>query len=172
MNGFALLPKLTVKARGSRLWLWLLNFVLGRLIPFNRPHGFRILELGEDFLLTTAPYRRKNHNHLRGIHACAIATVAEFSGGYLLLSRLDPQKYRLIMSKIEVDYVYQAKEAIVSESRLEIARMKTEILDPLREQESVSFRIGSRIADVSGNPVAQAYTTWQIKRWDRVRTKI
>ncbi len=172
MNGFALLPKLTVRAKGSRLWLWLLNVLLCRIIPFNCPHGFKILELGDEFLRTTAPYRRKNHNHLRGIHACAIATIAEFSGGFLLLSRLDPQKYRLIMSRIEVDYVFQAKEAIVSESRLEAERMKAEILDPLKEQESVTFRIGSRVADISGNLVAQAFTTWQVKRWDKVRTKI
>ncbi len=172
MNGFALLPKLTARAKGSRHWLWLLNLLLGRLIPFNRPHGFRILALGEDFLRTTAPYCRKNHNHLRGIHACAIATIAEFSGGFLLLSRLDPQKYRLIMSRIEVDYVYQAKEAIISESRLAAETMKKEILDPLKEQEAVTFRIESRIADISGNQVAQAFTTWQIKRWERVRTKI
>ncbi len=172
MNGFALLPKLTSRAKGSRHWLWLLNVLLSRLIPFNRPHGFRILALGEDFLQTTAPYRRKNHNHLRGIHACAIATIAEFSGGFLLLSRLDPQKFRLIMSRIEVDYVYQAKEAIVSESRLAAETMKKEILEPLKKQEAVTFRIESRIADISGNQVAQAFTTWQIKRWERVRTKI
>ncbi len=172
MNGFALLPKLTARARKSPGWLRLLNLLLARIIPFNRPHGFAIEEIREDYLRTAAPYKRKNHNHLRGIHACAIATIAEFSGGFLLLSRLDPRKYRLIMSRIEVDYLYQAKERIVSESHLPEARLQQEIIEPLRQQEAITIRMESRIADISGNQVAIAFTTWQVKRWDRVRTKI
>ena len=172
MNGFALLPKLTARAKGSRSWLWLLNVLLSRIIPFNRPHGFAIEEISDVYLRTTAPYKRNNHNHLRGIHACAIATIAEFSGGFLLLSRLDPQRYRLIMSRIEVDYLYQAKERIVSESHLPETRLRQEIIEPLRQQEAISIRMESRIADISGNQIAVAFTTWQVKRWDKVRTKI
>lgn len=171
MNGFALLPKLTARAKSSKGWLRLLNLLLGRTIPFNRPHGFVIEEIRDDYLRTTAPYRRSNHNHLRGIHACAIATIAEFSGGYLLLSRLDPRKYRLIMSRIEVDYVYQAKERIVSESVLPPERLRLEIIEPLQQQEAITIQMESRISDVSGNHIATAVTIWQVKRWDRVRTK-
>lgn len=172
MNGFALLPKLTARARKSPGWLRLLNLMLARIIPFNRPHGFAIEEIREDYLRTVAPYKRKNHNHLRGIHACAIATIAEFSGGFLLLSRLDPRKYRLIMSRIEVDYLYQAKERIVSESHLPEVRLQQEIIEPLRQQEAITIRMESRIADISGNQVAIAFTTWQVKCWDKVRTQI
>jgi len=172
MNGFAMLPKLTARAKTSPGWLRLLNLLLGRIIPFNRPHGFVIEELRDNYLRTTAPYRRSNHNHLRGIHACAIATIAEFSGGYLLLSRLDPRKYRLIMSRIEVDYVYQAKDRIVSESDLPEERLQREIIEPLREQEAVTIRMESRISDVQGNRIATAVTIWQVKGWDLVRTKI
>ncbi len=172
MNGFALLPKLTARAKVSPTWLRLLNLLLGRVIPFNRPHGFVIEEIRDDYLRTTAPYRRRNHNHLRGIHACAIATIAEFSGGYLLLSRLDPKKYRLIMSRIEVDYVYQAKERIVSESVLPPERLRLEIIEPLQEQEAVTIKMESRISDVSGNHIATAFTIWQVKSWAKVRTKI
>ena len=68
-----------------------------------------------------------------------------FSGGYLLLSRLDPKQYRLIMSRIEVDYVYQAKDRIVSESDLPEERLQHEIIEPLREQEAVTIRMESRI---------------------------
>ena len=172
MNGFALLPKLTARAKNSAGWLRLLNLLLGRIIPFNRPHGFVIEELRDDYLRTTAPYRRSNHNHLRGIHACAIATIAEFSGGYLLLSRLDPKQYRLIMSRIEVDYVYQAKERIVSESDLPEERLQQEIVEPLRSQEAITILMESRISDILGNRIATAVTAWQVKRWDRVRTKV
>jgi acyl-coenzyme A thioesterase PaaI-like protein len=172
MNGFNLLSKLIVKARHSKVWLLVLNFMLGRIIPFNRPHGFSIVELAEERVTTCASYRRSNHNHIRGIHACAIATVAEFSAGLLLLSRLDPSCYRLIMSKLDVDYLYQAKQEIVAITCLSNDELRSRVIKPLQTAESHSIVMDTRVSDRDGNMVARARTTWQIKRWDRVRTKV
>jgi len=172
MKPFDLLPSLIVRARKSPFWLGVLNRVLWLTIPFNRPHRFRVVSIAADRVVTTAAYRRINHNHVRGIHACAIATIAEFSAGFLLLTRLDPSRYRLIMARIEVDYHYQAKEDIVSESFLAAERLNGEVIEPLKEQESVTVRVESRVTDGSGNDIATAWTTWQIKRWDRVRTAV
>ncbi len=166
------LPRLIDRARRSPRWLVVLNVLLGVVIPFNRPHGFRIEAIDTERVRAAASYRRVNCNHVRGIHACAIATVAELSAGMLLLSRLDPARYRLIMARIEVDYRYQAKAGIVSESHLTAAVLASEILEPLQTQESVQIRVASLVSDRSGNEIAVAHTTWQIKRWDRVRTKV
>ncbi len=172
MTGFDMLPKLLVKARGSKSWLALLNLLMRRIIPFNRPHRFQVVELTEERVKTGASYRRVNHNHIRGIHACAIATVAEYSAGLLLLSRLDPSRYRLIMSKLDVDYVYQAKMAIIAETALSRKDLQERVLDPLATQESCSIVMETRIDDAAGNRIARAHTTWQVKRWDKVRTKV
>lgn len=166
------LPKLIDRARRSPFWLTLLNLALGRIIPFNRPHGFRIVEIAPDRVCSAASYKRVNCNHVRGVHACAIATVAELSAGFLLLSRLDPARYRLIMARIEVDYHYQAKEGIISVSSLSAEQLDREVIGPLREQEAVSIRLQSLVRDNSGNDIATGHTTWQIKRWERVRTQI
>ncbi len=172
MKTFDLLSALTTRARISPRWLWVLNKVLGWTIPFNRPHGFRILEIGDHRVRTTASYKRSNHNHVRGIHACAIATVAEFSAGFLLLMNLDPKRYRLIMSHLEVTYLYQAKEQIISESFLSSEDLVTDVMSPLQEHDSITIRIESKVRDVSENDIAIAYTTWQIKGWDRVHTRV
>ena len=172
MSGLGLLITLKERAKTSSFWLWVLNRALGRIIPFNRPHGFRLIEVGDTFIRTTSPHRRSNHNHVRGIHACAIATVAEFSAGFLLLTKLDPVVYRLIMSRIEIDYHYQAKERIISESSLSDEEREEMVVKPLQDSESVSITMESRVKDISGNEIAIARTTWQIKRWDRVRTKV
>ena len=172
MKGIDTLSRLTSRAKGSSFWLWLLNRALGWTIPFNRPHGFNLIEIGDDLIRATAPYKRANHNHVRGIHACAIATVAEFSAGFLLLTKLDPKRYRLIMSRIQVEYLYQAKEQIVSECSILPEVMEEEIYKPLQEQESISITLKSRVSDLSGNDIAIAFTTWQVKPWDQVRTKL
>ncbi len=172
MKGFDFLPNLIKKGRTSRFWLRVLNTFLAYIIPFNRPHGFRILEIGEDRIQTLAPYRRKNHNHLRGIHACAIATIGEFSAGFLLLSKLDPAEYRLILSKLEVTYIYQAKQEIVAQAILKDEHFQERVLEPLRKEESCSLLMETQIHDREGNDIADVQTTWQIKRWDKVRTKV
>ena len=172
MKLFDLLTPLTTRAKKSPFWLWVLNTILGQVIPFNRPHGFGIEAIGDDFVRTRARYKKKNFNHIRGIHACAIATVAEFSAGFLLLTKLDPARYRLIMSNLEIEYTYQAKEEIYSESRYSEQDLDEQVVKPLEEQELVTVRMESRVRDKSGNEIALAYSTWQIKVWDRVKTKV
>jgi len=172
MKGFDLLPGLIVKSQRSKLWLYVLNFMMSRAVPFNAPHKFRIAEIGADKIITHAPYRRHNHNHIRGIHACAIATIAEFSAGFLLLTKLDPAKYRLIMSKLDVDYSYQAKQEIFAEAKISDKQLQQEVILPLQQGDRVSIVMETCIRDGSENEVAIAHTTWQIKRWDKVKTKV
>jgi len=171
MNGFARLPGLLQKARTSPLQLRLLNLLLGRVIPFNRPHGFAIERIEKDKIVTRARNRRRNHNHIRGIHACAIATIAEFSSGLILLAKLDPARYRLIMSGLEVDYLYQAKQNIYATTTLDEQRLEEEILQPLQNTDTVSISQQTLVTDQQGNLVARARITWQIKSWDKVRTR-
>lgn len=172
MSGLASLPALLEGARKSPFKRKLLNLFLGRLIPFNRPHGVNILELSDEHITTTAPYRRKNHNHIRGIHACCIATVAEFSSGLLFLSRLDPAQYRLIMAHLEIDYHYQAKSAIIAETRISAEQLQGEILTPLATAEKLLFTQITEVHDAQQHPIATARVTWQIKRWDAVKTRV
>ena len=172
MSGLGRLPALLEGARKSPFKLKMLNLFLGRLIPFNRPHGVRILELGKEHVKTTAPYKRKNQNHIRGIHACCIATVAEFSSGLLFLSRLDPAKYRLIMSQLEIDYHYQAKSKIIAETQISTQQLNDEILKPLADVEKLMFTQTTEVHDEQQHHIATARVTWQIKRWDAVKTKV
>src|SRR5689334_25303249 len=74
------------RAKHSRFFLWLLNRVLGYSIPFNKPHGIKLTAVHDDGVSVRLPYRRKNLNHLKGIHACALATMAEFSSGIALIT--------------------------------------------------------------------------------------
>lgn len=73
------------KAKHSKLYLKILNVMLARSIPFNKPHGFTIKEIYDDGFKISLPYKRKNLNHIKGIHACALATLAEYTSGLTLM---------------------------------------------------------------------------------------
>ena len=163
--------KLIEKAKSSSFYLWLLNVTFDRMIPFNRPHGFRIVEIGTHHVRTRLPYKTRNLNHLKGLHACALATLTEITGGFIFVTQLDPAKYRIILKKLEVDYLYQGKTDAYGEFRISATWMEEKVIGPLRTAESVEVVSAVNIVDEKGNGLTEGRATWQIKAWDKVKTK-
>jgi hypothetical protein len=164
--------KIVAKAKTSGFYRKILNFGLNRMVPFNRPHGFKIIEIGDYKLKTLVPFKKANFNHIRGIHACALATLSEFTTGFLLLSKLDPKKYRLILQNLSMDYHYQAKmnaygNFIISEDWLE--KM---IYIPLESTDKVLVECEVKIHDAKDNHLSTGVVIWQIKSWEKVNTKV
>lgn len=155
--------------KGARLLL--LDLMLHRLVPFNRPHGIRLAEVSEDRVSVVLPWRRANLNHLGGMHACAMATAAEYSSGLLLLRKIDPSELRLIMRSIAVDYSKQGRGASVASSELSGERFEKEVLAPISESGLADVVLESKVVDRSGNELCTARVAWQLKRWDRVRAR-
>ncbi|MFN7793135.1 MAG: DUF4442 domain-containing protein, partial [Cyclobacteriaceae bacterium] len=93
--------KILEKAKHSPFYLKLLNWGLYRMVPFNKPHGFRVVEIDDFRLKTLMPYKRSNFNHIKGLHACGLATISEFATGFLLLNALGQKKYRMILQRLE-----------------------------------------------------------------------
>ncbi len=163
--------KLIEKAKHSASWRWVLNQSLYRMVPFNRPHKFQVVEIGDNILRALIPYRKSNFNHIRGLHACALATISEFATGFLLLSRLDIKKYRLIMQRIEMDYHYQGKMDAFAEFRTSDEWFQQQIILPLKSQEAVIVPCEIKIHDAKGNHLTTGKVFWQIKDWEKVKTK-
>ncbi|HEY9006523.1 DUF4442 domain-containing protein [Ohtaekwangia sp.] len=160
------------KAKTSAFYRMLLNWSLNRMIPFNRPHGFRILEIGDYHLKTLVPYRKRNFNHIRGIHACALATISEFTTGFLLIGKLDSRKYRLIMQRLEMDYHYQAKMDATATFTISEEWIQRAVYEPLKTQEAVVIICEVKIHDANGNHLTTGKIHWQIKDWQKVKTKV
>lgn len=164
--------KYIADAKSSKFGLWKLNFGLFRMIPFNKPHGIKILEIKDNSVKTVIPLKRKNMNHIKGIHACGMATAAEFASGFQLLTQLGPRKYRLIMESLEMVYHYQAKTAITAEFEASNEWIESTIKRPLENNDSVLVKCEIKLFDTERNHVATGYTNWQIKPWAKVRTKV
>ena len=97
--------------------------------------------------------------------------MAEFSAGLLLLTRLDPIRYRLLMAGLEVEYLYQGRSDLIAETVLDQVRLESEVLAPLAATGALVKTLETNVSDRQGNLVARARTTWQIKDWQEVRTR-
>lgn len=166
------LLKLLLAAKAGGFALWKLNMMLDFVIPFNARHGIRVLEVGDDFVRTSIPYEQRNLNHIRGIHACAIATISEFATGLLMMTQLDPSKYRVIMSELRMEYHYQAKKKLFAEVKMDPETLKNDFLEPLQNEDAITRTVLAQVHDSEKNHVATGHITWQVKRWDKVRTKV
>lgn len=160
-----------LKASTSGFYRWLLNFSLDRMIPFNKPHGFKVVEVSKSRLKVLLPYRKRNFNHIRGIHACALATVSEFTTGFLLVANLDPKKYRLIMQRLEMDYHYQGKMDAFAEFSVSEDWLQQQVYSRLAVDDAVVINCEVKIHDAQGNHLSTGHVHWQIKDWKKVKTK-
>lgn len=122
--------------------------------------------------MTLVPYKKANFNHIKGIHACALATLSEFTTGFLLLTRLDPKKYRLIMQHLSMEYHYQAKMEAYSIFKISEEWLEEKIYKPLESSDSVSVECEVNIHDKAKNHISSGKVIWQIKSWEKVKTKV
>ena len=165
------LKKLLERARHSEFYRWILNVGLRRMVPFNRPHHFEVVDLGEDHVKILIPYRRSNLNHIKGLHACALATISEYATGLILLSKLGFDQYRIIMQRLEMDYHYQGKTNAFAEFSMTNDSIERTIKTPLETQESVVIKCEVKVNDAQGRHLTTGNVHWQIKKWANVKTK-
>ncbi|MCU0368477.1 MAG: DUF4442 domain-containing protein [Cyclobacteriaceae bacterium] len=163
--------KILQKAKHSSFYLWMLNWSLNRMIPFNKPHGFKVIEIGDYRLKTLMPYKKSNFNHIRGLHACGLATISEFTTGFLLLSSLDMKKYRIIMQRLEMNYHYQGKMDATAEFVISKEWLDEKVIKPLQSEEAVVVPCEVKIHDRKGNHLTTGIIYWQFKDWAKVKTK-
>ncbi len=171
MNKLIRPDKIFEKAKRSAFYLFLLNQGLGRMIPFNSPHKFTIVNIGTSSLKIAIPYIRKNKNHINGIHACALATLCEYISGLCLARAFPPEKFRIILKEIHMEYHYQAKMKVLAEFSIEPSAIH-EIKTLLEKESSVFKSYTVRVYDEANNFICTGSITWQIKPWDKVKATL
>lgn len=166
------LQSIVAKAENSSFYRWLLSYQLNHMVPFNAPHGFKITQVSQLGLTIQLPYKKRNLNHVRGIHACAMATLAEATSGFLMVINLNPKKYRIILQRLEMDYHYQAKSAVEARFEIDQSWYENEVVHPLKSAEKIMMPLEIKLYDQEQNHVATGTAHWQIKDWQKVKTKL
>ena len=133
-------------------------------LPFNRPHRIGIIEVNEEAVKVSLPERRSNRNHLGGMHACAIATALEFSSGASVLIELGMRDYRIIMSRIEVDYLAKPQGNCTATSKRNTPEVQG-LSDVLQKEGVARVQLSAALHDARGEHCAQALVHWHLKVW-------
>ncbi|MEN8249629.1 MAG: DUF4442 domain-containing protein [Bacteroidota bacterium] len=149
-----------------------LNMSINRKFPFNKPHGFKVLEIGDDHITIYLPFKKVNQNHIKGMHATALATLAEFTTGLSMLRKLDPKKFRIILKTLRMEYFYQAKSGVTATYSLDDDWLNSMVIKPLKDNDAATVTLEVDIHDAKSNHICTGFIEWQVKDWKKVRTKL
>ena len=101
--------------QGKRLY----SALLGLYVPYTGSMGAQVEHIGMGEACVALKERRGVRNHLRSIHAIALANLVELAGN-LALSYSMPVDARFIVSRMEIDYIKKARGTIRARCRCPI----------------------------------------------------
>jgi len=132
---------------GKRVFSWLLAW----LVPYTGTVRPYVLELLPGHAKVRMADRRAVRNHLRSIHAVALANLAEVTSGLALTSAL-PASARGIPISRAITYLKKARGTLIAQADVRIP-------DASREAE---YDFESVISNAAGETVARATVRWRI----------
>ena len=146
----------------------LFSQMMQEIVPFNRPHRISVIKISAQGCTVAIPERRRNLNHLGTMHACAIAAAGEYVSGLNVIEAFDISKYRLIMSRLEVDYLKRPSGSCTANSSWP-KEMLVALKTSLKSDGVATFAMTSKLTDSKSKHVATTTTHWQVKSWEKVR---
>ncbi|HEU4993277.1 MAG TPA: hotdog fold domain-containing protein [Gemmatimonadaceae bacterium] len=132
----------------------LFSRMIGRMVPYTGSLGARVVELEPGHSRWMLRDRRRVRNHLRSIHAIALANLAEVTGGTALLTALAPG-VRGILSGLSMEYVKKARGTLTAESRC--------VPPDVLQGETARFTVHVEVRDEAGDVVARGAFEWLLK---------
>ena len=139
----------------------LFSLLLGRMVPYTGSIGPLVEALEPGHARVALRDRRSVRNHLRSVHAIALANLAEAASGLAVIAALPPGA-RGILTGFRIEYLKKARGRLVAEC--------TCTLPPFADAEparagavpSMDFEPMVEVRDEAGVVVVRAWPRWRL----------
>ncbi|MGB8339264.1 MAG: DUF4442 domain-containing protein [Burkholderiales bacterium] len=139
----------------------LLNRTLGKVVPFVGTAGLQFLKLESGRVELHINNRKHVQNHIHGVHAAAMALLAETATGFVVGMSIPDDKLPLIKS-MKVDYTRRAEGGLTA-----IATLSDEQIRQIQTTEKGDVTVNVKVVDESGVEPIQCEMIWawvQVKK--------
>jgi len=140
--------KLLSNLPGGRL---LFAKLLGFTIPYTGSIKPDIISISPGHAVVRLKDRRRVRNHLKSVHAIALANLAELTTGLATLSGM-PDDARGILTGLEISYHKKARGIITGTCQCEFPETS----------ERMEYKIPTTLTDEEGDTVVTGVATWLI----------
>ena len=155
----------TAGTRLSRLWnlltplpggRWLFSRLLGVIVPYSGSIRANVLELEPHRAVVSIRERRRLRNHLRSVHAIALANLAELASGLAMTMALPPET-KSIAVRLDTEYLKKARGTLTATGHAD---------PPSDIREDVESIATAEIRDEDGDVVACMRAHWRLRPHD------
>ena len=134
----------------SALGRKLFNFILGRVVPYSGNIKAEVMTMGNGEVTIAMQDRRAVRNHLKSIHAIALANLGELSSGLAMFSKISDAT-RAIVVDLEIKYTKKARGRLIATGK---ANPPDVIDSPIKSI------VEAEIKDSAGDVVATIKVHW------------
>ena len=130
------------------------SFLLGQVVPMVGASGLRFEEVTAQRVVVSIRNRRRVQNHIKGLHAAAMALLAETATGFCVGMNLPDDKLPLIKS-MHIDYLRRAQGDMKA-----VAHLTPEQIKQIHTLEKGEVTVAVKITDSSGQSPIEAQMVW------------
>jgi len=131
-----------------------LSLVLGHAVPFAGTARLKFELLTPEKVVVSIKNRRRVRNHIRGLHAAAMALLAETATGFCVGLNVPDDKLPLIKT-LRVDYLKRAQGDLRA-----VATLRPEQVEAIRTLENGEVTVPVTITDSSDSEPIRAEMVW------------
>lgn len=132
----------------------LTSFLLGQIVPMVGTAKLHFEEVSSQRVVVHIRNRRKVQNHIKGVHAAAMALLAETATGFCVGMNLPDDKLPLIKS-LHVDYLKRAQGDMKA-----VAQLSPEQVQQILTQDKGEVTVPVSITDASGQAPIACQMVW------------
>jgi len=132
---------------------WMFSHFVGRMAPYTGTMGAEVLELEPGRAIVQLRDRPKVRNHLRSVHAIALANLGELASGLAATAAM-PTGVRGIPNRITIDYHRKARGTLTATG--------TAVMPPVTDETTVEVQ--ALIRNTDNEVVTTVTVQWKLSR--------
>jgi acyl-coenzyme A thioesterase PaaI-like protein len=138
----------------AKLRPWLLSRAMGKVVPFVGTAGLQFLKLTPGRVELHITNRKHVQNHIHGVHAAAMALLAETATGFVVGMNIPDDKLPL-MKSMKIDYTKRAQGGLTA-----VATLTDEQIRQIQTTEKGDVTVNVKVTDESGVEPIQCEMVW------------